>query len=91
MKLKEHIIKENLSQLLVKGNLTINQSEEFKAKVTEILNNNLELNINLKGVKSFDSAGLQLILSLKNSDKNVKINDLSESVDKLVKLYNIKI
>ncbi len=50
-------------ELNFEGDLTIQQSQELKAVLTEQLNQNRQILINLENLKQIDLSGLQLLMA----------------------------
>lgn len=55
----------NCSELLVKGDLTVQHAIDFKAQLQKLYGEEGDLQLSLKGTSSIDVSGLQLVRSFK--------------------------
>lgn len=83
----------NLCKLVIGEEMTIYAVADFKKNVSQQLDDFERFEIDLEKVEEVDSAGIQLLLSLKNKllqqKKSLKFINLSPSVSRLVTLYQL--
>lgn len=80
-------------KLDIPGDMTIYEAAETKELFEKALSDNDDINVNLTNVSEIDSAGLQLMVSLKNaaskSKKTVTYVAHSQAVIDLLDLFNM--
>ncbi len=73
----------------VVGEMTIYNVSEQKNKLIEFLSSAIELQVDLSAVTEIDSAGLQLLLWLKQEVTNLKLINHSQAVVNVFQLLNL--
>ncbi|MCF7988044.1 MAG: STAS domain-containing protein [Methylovulum sp.] len=73
----------------VVGEMTIYNVSEQKNKLIEFLSSAIELQVDLSAVTEIDSAGLQLLLWLKQEASNLKLVNHSQAVVNVFQLLNL--
>ncbi len=69
--------------------MTIYNVSEQKNKLIEFLSSAIELQVDLSAVTEIDSAGLQLLLWLKQEASNLKLVNHSQAVVNVFQLLNL--
>jgi len=92
-KVKGSSKKTGLCKLLVGNEMSIYQIEQIKHFINQELDNYKKFELNLSSVEEFDSAGVQLLLALRNElsreEKQLKLLEPSGVVTKLLECYAI--
>lgn len=57
----------SIFELMIPGDMTIYEAEELQAKFSEVVDMNKSVSVNMANVAEMDSAGLQLMVSLKKT------------------------
>jgi anti-anti-sigma factor len=73
----------------VVGEMTIYNVSEQKNKLIDFLSSAIELQVDLSAVTEIDSAGLQLLLWLKQEASNLKLVNHSQAVVNVFQLLNL--
>lgn len=85
----------NVGHLTINDEMTIYTAAEQKEKLLESLMIGKELELDLSGVSEIDSAGLQLLIMLKNegvhSNKEVRYVHHSQPVVEVLELLNLAV
>lgn len=80
-------------KLSVEGNMTIYEAEALRNELVEYQNTYSDLQLNLSAVADFDSSGVQLLMVLENSAKNLGkafcVDHISDPVAEVLKLYQL--
>lgn len=80
-------------ELIIPADMTIYEAGEIKDLFSQALAKNKNINVNLSNVSEIDSAGLQLMVSLKKNalekDTIVQYNSHSQAVIGLLDLYDM--
>lgn len=78
-----------VSQIKIKGGLTISQAREQKARILEGCCNAEAVNVDLAEVSDIDTAGLQLLLALKLRPISVTFTNPSPVLLQAAELFNL--
>jgi len=86
-------VKDGTTQIVIKDEMTIYTALEQKTDFSEYLKQKQDMQVNLAGVSEIDSAGLQILLFLKqesiNSNFKLTLIEHSQSVADAFKLLDL--
>jgi anti-sigma B factor antagonist len=86
--------KTQVGKLAIDGELTIYSAAKYKGELLEALANHEELELDLSEVGEMDSAGLQLLLILKQEaqamERQLRLTNHSQAVYEILELLNMQ-
>ena len=81
--------------IVIQGEMIINNIIEYREAILDILTAEKPIRIDLSAVNKIDTAGLQLLLAVKNSRKkdnlDVELINPSSEVERILNLYGLEI